>query len=142
MDLQYEKLEIDYELDKVSYDESGKTKASSGPRVEAKKKKKFITETIVEDPKGYNDTYDLLQNDDFKQMRSGYKPDFFKKWEKGFKLYLDGEWAEAYEYFKQTRDMIIGGKPDGPSMTLMNVIEKSEMKKPDNWKGYRPLTEK
>ena len=37
---------------------------------------------------------------------------------------------------------MIPTKEDGPSKTLLNVINNSLDRPPKNWKGYRELTEK
>ena len=38
--------------------------------------------------------------------------------------------------------MMIQDRPDGPSNTLLSVIQENGGKAPIDWKGYRELTEK
>ena len=64
--------------------------------------------------------------------------------------YVEGEWEEALEIFRETHVKInyfnfqtmIPGLKDGPSLTLMNVILKAEGKSPADWTGVRQLTSK
>lgn len=53
--------------------------------------------------KGYQKTYNILATDeDFIQMRSIYKKQFFETWVAGFKHYLKGEWKVARALFQST----------------------------------------
>jgi len=53
--------------------------------------------------------------------------------------YLDGRWKEA----GQILDECLREYPDdGPGLCLMNVLRKRNYQAPEDWKGYRELTEK
>jgi len=78
---------------------------------------------------------------DLKMMRETYTIDFEEKWREGFQHYLEGDWDKAKEYFEDTLAMI-PGKSDGPSNTLLRVIQEHGGKAPIDWNGYRELTEK
>jgi hypothetical protein len=66
-------------------------------------------------------------------------------------LYLAGNWGEAKKIFEKTlvnhfigyfNKNFLPDYVDGPSNTLLLVIEESGGKAPSNWEGFRELTEK
>lgn len=56
-------------------------------------------------------------------------------------MYLKGDWPKAKGFFLKTRSLIENFE-DGPSISLLGVIEESNGMAPSNWKGFRELTEK
>jgi hypothetical protein len=73
-------------------------------------------------------------------MRSSYKQEFFNIFNKGFKYYIKGKWVRAKAEFCVLEK--IKGTPDYPTRTLMNFMEKRGFQAPEDWKGFRVLTEK
>ena len=69
--------------------------------------------------------------------------EFYEEWGKGFDHYIGGRWPQAKAVFDKTLVMLKDkGIIDGPSNTLLEVIQESGGKAPSDWKGYRALTEK
>lgn len=93
-------------------------------------------------------SHQLLMNDeDFLAMRRKYKHEFFTQWQAGFTHYIKGEWSEALAHFEGTLvrpadQNFYPDEPDGPSNTLLNVINNRGRTAPENWKGFRELTSK
>jgi len=53
--------------------------------------------------------------------------------------YLAGDWPKAQEELES----LLEKKPkDGPSLSLLKVLEKHNFKAPNDWRGFRELTEK
>ncbi|EGR27667.1 hypothetical protein IMG5_191510 [Ichthyophthirius multifiliis] len=76
-------------------------------------------------------------------MREFFTEDFYKEWNYGFQNYLEGNWKTAYYAFQKTLDMLIHvNYIDGPSNTLIEVIQYHNMQAPQDWQGFRALTEK
>lgn len=55
--------------------------------------------------------------------------------------YVNGDWGEAITYFKKTLKMR-PDRLDGPSATLIRVIERNNCIAPSSWRGFRELTSK
>ena len=72
-------------------------------------------------------------------MRKGYNPQFAENYAAAYALYKQGEFAEAHA--KLNEGLKINPK-DGPSKTLIEVIEEHDKQAPRDWKGYRALTSK
>ena len=91
---------------------------------------------------------EFAEHPDITQLRKGVTTEFLEEFKKGFKLYEAGEWDKAAEVLKTTsqgfRMKTTKGEPivDGPSLSLLQVMEKHDFKAPANWRGYRELTEK
>lgn len=69
----------------------------------------------------------------------GCKGEFKNLFEKGFEKYIGGQWREAKTIFEKGLEM---RKEDGPSAVLLGVMDDHQFVAPDNWMGYRALTEK
>ncbi|EGR34031.1 hypothetical protein IMG5_026670 [Ichthyophthirius multifiliis] len=92
----------------------------------------------------------FLKDNDFLIMRQTYTQEFFNYFHQGINNYLDGYWKDAkikfeeaqlilnkeYEYIQ--KDKLI----DGPINTLDKYMKNFNYQSPDNWKGYRELSEK
>ena len=96
---------------------------------------------------------EFLEHPDIVALRKGVTVEFLSEFEKGFNLYISGQWDKAAEVLKVTARGMMGRKEDatggevaaaidGPSMSLLRVMEEHDFKAPTNWKGYRELTEK
>ena len=84
----------------------------------------------------------LLETDsDYQEMRKPFKQNFYVRWENALQLYLEGQWEVAKPILEETLVMI-PGKSDGPSATLLRVLNDRNNTAPKEWKGYRELTEK
>ena len=72
-------------------------------------------------------------------VQAGLPDGFFDKCKDAMQLYLAGDW----ELCKQQLEEILVTKPeDGPTVSLLAVLEGYGYKAPENWKGFRELTEK
>ena len=73
-------------------------------------------------------------------MRASLPQEFFTVFAKGFKYYLKGKWIKARMEFNQIEK--IKGTPDYPTRTLLNFMDRKKFQAPDDWNGFRILTEK
>ncbi|EGR34816.1 hypothetical protein IMG5_001570 [Ichthyophthirius multifiliis] len=87
---------------------------------------------------------DKFQNDhQLIAMREFFNDEFYSEWNIGFQAYLKGKWDLAKNSFSKTLNMLEQyGVKDGPSNTLLDVIKENNGRAPDDWKGFRILTEK
>ena len=90
--------------------------------------------------RGEQTTYDLIKNDaEFRELRRTFNPIHEKLFNKAYQQYKQGDWPAATESFNKCMTM----RPDdGPTKTLMNVINNHNGLAPQDWKGYRALTSK
>mmetsp|Transcript_2370 Transcript_2370/g.8710 ORF Transcript_2370/g.8710 Transcript_2370/m.8710 type:complete len:629 (+) Transcript_2370:185-2071(+) len=93
--------------------------------------------------KAYKDEFS--EHPDISKMR-GTTPEFLSTFADGFKAYKEGRWDVAREILTHTSTCrkATDGTPikDGPSMTLLGVMEEENFRAPPNWAGFRELTEK
>ena len=77
----------------------------------------------------------------------GVTTPFLKRFQQGFELYRTGQWMEAKTILEETKsarrhhstgEILV----DGPSSTLLAVMEQHKNVAPENWSGFRELTEK
>jgi hypothetical protein len=66
-------------------------------------------------------------------------PEFTQLYQEGYQNYLSGEWSEAQALFRQCLTI---NPRDGPCKTLLSIIEESNGKAPEKWKGFRALMSK
>ena len=109
------------------------------------KKHKRVLQRISRDERrksAYEGTYKISQlfqeDEELKLMRSSISRDFLNKFNQGMQHYRDGNWDQA-KLILEEANMI---KPDGPSNTLLEVIEENGGRAPSDWNGFRVLTEK
>jgi len=74
-----------------------------------------------------------------KNLRRHYDKHFTKKFSEAYRKYIQGDWATAEDLLSQCLKM---NPKDGPTLTLKGVIEEHNGRSPNNWKGFRELTEK
>ena len=90
-------------------------------------------------------TEEFNQNPDIVGSRA-VGPEFLKTFGEGFKAYKDGEWGKAKEILQgcisSRVDSTGAHMGDGPSETLMRVMEEYNFNAPSNWRGFRELTDK
>lgn len=71
---------------------------------------------------------------------------FLEKFSKGFGAYTDGYWGEARTLLEECRTLRRNKKggvvEDGPSTTLLDYMQTMNFKAPQDWRGFRELTEK
>lgn len=89
---------------------------------------------------GQKSTWDMYSRDkDFKELRRNYDRMFTKKFGEAYTKYIKGDWATAEDLLAQCLKM---NPNDGPTMTLKGFIEELNGTPPNNWGGFRELTEK
>jgi hypothetical protein len=89
---------------------------------------------------GFKTTHEVWSKDnDFKELRRNYDPMFAKKFGEAYRKYIQGDWATAEDIFSQCLKI---NPHDGPTKVLRRYIENLNGRAPDNWKGFRELTEK
>jgi class 3 adenylate cyclase len=71
---------------------------------------------------------------------------FLQRFNEGFELYRAGDWPAARVVFEECRSLrrnrLGRPVPDGPSETLLAVMGEKGFEAPEDWRGYRELTEK
>ena len=90
-------------------------------------------------------TDEFKENPDITKVHSA-TPEFLAKFGEAFKCYESGDWGKA----KEIIDSIIDTRRDsngetirdGPSVTLLEVMEAYNFNAPSGWAGFRALTEK
>ena len=79
-------------------------------------------------------------------MRLGVSKEWLQKFKEGFDRYLQGKWEQAIILLKQVNEERKGAnilkEADGPSTTLLNYMIEQGGTAPNEWPGYRELTEK
>jgi len=75
----------------------------------------------------------------FRRERSG----FLQMFELGFKKYISGDWINASAIFFKIKKQQFDDKfQDQPTLTLLAFMDQYKFIAPDDWKGFRALTEK
>ncbi len=72
-------------------------------------------------------------------MRKNHNTQFVAIFAEAYALYKKGEFVEAHAKLHKGLEL---NPKDGPSKTLIEVIEDFDMKAPADWAGYRALTSK
>ena len=72
-------------------------------------------------------------------MRKGYNAAFAENYAEAYSLYKQGKFSEAHAKLHEGLKI---NPNDGPSKTLIEVIEEHNMEAPEDWAGYRALTSK
>lgn len=80
------------------------------------------------------------EDEDLRLMRSTQNPEFVKSFNEAFQHYVRGNWHKCKQGLILAES--IKGERDGPSVTLLDVIDEYGGEAPANWDGYRELTEK
>jgi len=95
----------------------------------------------------YNEADDYTPNvwetdADLLNLRRHTSEDFDKAFREGMQAYIQGDWQKSRSAFERATAMKaeIGG--DGPCKTLLSFMSGHEFICPEDWKGYRPLTNK
>lgn len=85
-------------------------------------------------------TEDVLDNDKaMKMLLKDFNLLFYDAFKVAVGYYIEGNWEKAAAGFKEALKI---KENDGPSKALYNFIEKFNFKSPEDWKGFRELTEK
>eukprot|EP00241_Pyramimonas_parkeae_P000821 CAMPEP_0114273940 /NCGR_PEP_ID=MMETSP0058-20121206/29452_1 /TAXON_ID=36894 /ORGANISM="Pyramimonas parkeae, CCMP726" /LENGTH=978 /DNA_ID=CAMNT_0001393603 /DNA_START=127 /DNA_END=3064 /DNA_ORIENTATION=+ len=71
----------------------------------------------------------------------GVTMEFLKRFNEGVTAYIQGRWKVAYVILLECQKMV-GDEGDGPSKSLLSVMAEHNNKAPDDWRGFRALTEK
>jgi class 3 adenylate cyclase len=73
---------------------------------------------------------------DLIEVRHLISDSFRQQWDKGIQAYIKGDWEKARDIFHETVKLP-GGREDGPSKFLINLIDEYGGTKPPNWQEYR-----
>ena len=79
-------------------------------------------------------------DEDIKLMRSPYSKDFVETFKKGFEQYIKGDWKKSADYLNRIQGELIA--EDAPTMLILNYMKEYNFHAPEDWAGYRVLTEK
>jgi class 3 adenylate cyclase len=82
----------------------------------------------------------ISTDEDLINMRKTVSVSFITAFSKAFKLYIAGKWPESKAGLEEC--LRLRGESDGPTNTLLEVIESNDGVAPSDWRGYRELTEK
>ena len=82
----------------------------------------------------------MMSKKSFIQLFNIKRPsEFLSKFIKGFNSYIEGNWMNAMDLFKEC---LILDPNDGPTKNLSNFISSYNNIKPSSWMGYRILSSK
>lgn len=70
-------------------------------------------------------------------MREPYPPEFYDQFRAGYKDYEEGDWPSAKEKLDKMEDIL--GRPDGPTLSLFQVMGEHNFRAPADWEGWREL---
>ena len=89
-------------------------------------------------------TISVFKNDaDFNDLRKKHDKEFGKLWKEAYTAYIAGDWTLAHLMLSEGQEM---SPDDGPTKTLLGVIERMSIgpayTAPEDWQGWRSLTEK
>jgi tetratricopeptide (TPR) repeat protein len=85
-------------------------------------------------------TEDVLDHDkSMKMLLKDFNINFHEIFKLAMEYYLQGNWEKANEKFQMALKI---KENDGPTKAISAFMERLNYKKPDDWKGYRELTEK
>jgi class 3 adenylate cyclase len=76
-------------------------------------------------------------DEDITKMREPFTPEFYEQFNAGFKDYLEGNWDDAKQKLDKMEE--IRGTPDGPSLSLLTVMQEHNYRAPADWEGWRDL---
>lgn len=74
-------------------------------------------------------------------LQSTIPPEFIKRFNKGSKCYMAGDWGKAKTYLQKCLKCE-GYENDKSTKLLMGVMEETQFVAPSTWRGYRMLTSK
>lgn len=74
---------------------------------------------------------------DMEVMRRPFPPEFYVKFNDAFKDYTQGNWMESKRKLEEME--AIRGSPDGPSLSLLRVMQEHNFRAPADWEGWRDL---
>jgi len=78
----------------------------------------------------------LFETDsDLIQMRRKFSKEFFETFEKGFKLYVEGDWKKARKELMKVA--ILKGMKDKPSENILEFMASHDNQAPQDWTGIR-----
>ena len=77
-------------------------------------------------------------------VRKRVSEEFLTDFERAFQKYERGEWNEAGICFKNKKRVSHNGEEieDGPTKSLLAVMERTNYRAPNDWSGFRALTKK
>jgi class 3 adenylate cyclase len=104
-------------------------------RVKARLKRDREKKNIFEGSIQLSNKFEL--DEDMVVMRQPFSPEFYAAWTDGFNDYIEGKWGEARDKLEKMEK--IRGSPDGPSLTLLSIMEEHHFKAPADWEGWREL---
>ena len=89
--------------------------------------------------------HEITEHPDILKMSTA-SSEFLEKFREGYRAYEDGDWTKAEETLKvcltMNKDSLGNTVKDGPTKTLLHVMEEHNFVAPKTWKGFRELTEK
>ena len=104
--------------------------ADQQKRIQAEKKNKAPEIKVNHYEKGVWE-----RDSDLIQLRHQVNESFRATWRTGIEAYISGDWPKAVNIFNTTKSVVKKG--DGPSLFLLDLMEKSGNVAPKDWKGYR-----
>lgn len=74
---------------------------------------------------------------DLAKMRTPFTDRFYEAFNDGLHDYLAGRWESARRKLEAVE--AVRGSPDGPSLSILRVMEEHHFKAPPDWEGWREL---
>lgn len=80
-----------------------------------------------------------MYDHDFVGIARHYKPEFLDCFTKARESYTDGDWINANTALTMAAQYVPN---DGPTLWMMQYLQKHKLQPPENWKGVRDIDEK
>ena len=105
-----------------------------------------LLRTFEEETMSLNEYIDEFEeHPDIVKLRKGVSEDFLLEFDRALQHYIGGEWRKASEILQRTRTVTMKSgalASDGPSESLLKVMQAHDYVAPKDWRGFRELTEK
>jgi len=73
---------------------------------------------------------------DFRSSMNSRKVEFYDLFEKAYYSYIDGDWLSTITHLTAAKDAV---RDDGPTLWMLNYIEKNKAAAPEGWNGVRDI---
>lgn len=98
-----------------------------------------ITNLKLSNPKIVKEVQQPVDFKEVMKVQNGLDPNFTRTFNLAIAHYCGGHWGKAKTCLAEAQKLM---PEDGPTKSLMGVMEKNQFEAPKDWKGYRALTSK
>lgn len=134
---------VDIDPENLPVDDSEKTQTKTKGQMNSYKARRLREKLKVNLWAPNFGAYVVMEHDpDMVCIRKHVSEAFLDIFRRAYQNYEAGEWCAARDMLRRTINMRHAGYEDGPSRTLLSFIRQYNFKAPEDWAGYRELTEK